>query len=458
MAARNSAIVLDVEAQDKPVGDWDETWDLGRMPRLTRIKFGILSVLVALVLLLVIPMVFTWSSRVPSNNNAVIVFHDGSIASKAAGPGRRFHGPSGKAVLFPRFDGTIEYAGEDPVLVRVEDGQIVSIDLSFQYYLPKQNLVNIYRLHKESFGTTLRQLARAILRDEAAKYRSTAFFSNRTQIAAEMRRRMENEGQQRQIEITGFQIRGVTLPARLVDNLFNVQRQRLDVRSREEQLILEQVDATTNALALQLRTARNRGIAEFDQGTAVLLAHEIQNRSRIDEQTLQRLAQIGGTTNETVTLFQQQTASLVEEVRQNITVETELTRREVDRIQHESETNLTVYNQETDNLRLLFDNNVTLINEQTRQIVNQIRSNTTRAVRLHEARLRTARAYALAEARVVIAEVTEASANQTVVARQLGYSGLPSAVFLAETLANGTLPKARFYDANLSSMIDLASQ
>lgn len=453
--ARGSS--TDVERGGTKNPDWDSEWDLGNMPRGAKWCFGAIGMLIAVMLLVALPMIYDWSTQVGSDHNAVVVHHDGELESEAVAPGRRFHGPGGKVVLFPRFDATIEYSGANPINVRVEDGQIISIDLSFQYETPKDNLVEIYRRHKDGFVHTLQQLARSILRDEAAKYRSTDFFSNRSGISREMRRRMEAEGESRLIRITGFQIRDVVLPDQLINNLFNVQRQRLEINARQELLVLDQINASTNALELRLRTERMRGLAEFDQQTAVLLAQYNQNRSRIEATTAQLLAQIQGLGNETLRLYQEDTAAQVEVIRQNITVETEITRRELNRVQQESETNLTIFYQDTENLKLQYDNNVTAINAQARQNVTHIHSETEQTVQLFDARLQQGRAYTLANRTILLAHVKELAANQSIASRESGLTGLPSAVYLAQTIANNTLDHTRFYDANVSSLISTAT-
>mmetsp|Transcript_33081 Transcript_33081/g.86513 ORF Transcript_33081/g.86513 Transcript_33081/m.86513 type:complete len:484 (-) Transcript_33081:164-1615(-) len=442
--------------QKETDSSWDEEWDLGNMPMKWRLVCGIFLLLIVVMLVIVLPVIYSTSSRVDADHVGVIVYHNGEISGDPADPGRRFHGVGGKVALFPRFDATIEYAGNNPISVRVRDGQMIQLDLSFQYSTPKDNLVDIYRVHRDGFAATLRTIARDTLHNQAAQYTALAFFSNRTMIAQQMRERMEIEGRSRLILITGFQIRGVRLPAALTDNLFNVQSQQLNIRAREAVLILEQIDANTNALELSLRTARLRGLAEFDQSTAVILAREAQNTSRINEETQQLLAQVRGTTNQTVTIYEQVTQGMVEEIRQNITIETETTRREVDRLQHESETNLTIFAQETQNVQLGYDNQVTLINEETRQEVAGINANTTEQVAAFEARLRLASAAAQLRRRVLLASAQEGATNATISAQGEAYSGLPSAVYLAETVANGTLAHTQFYDTNMTELVDIA--
>jgi hypothetical protein len=50
------------------------------------------------------------------------------------------------------------------VTVRVKDGQIINLDISWQYHLQKASLVSVYREHKGGFDRTLAQV-RLELRD-----------------------------------------------------------------------------------------------------------------------------------------------------------------------------------------------------------------------------------------------------------------------------------------------------
>ena len=432
---------------------WDWNWDLFAMPRKWWIGLGV----TCLVFVLLLATIYGTSDRCPFDSYCIVKSHTGEISDEASNPGRRFHGGlGGELIEFPRFDRTVSYTLDEgnAINVRVEDGQEILLDMSFQYSTPKDELIPIYEEHKTGFDATIRQIARSILRDEAARHTSTEFFSNRTTIARAMRTDLEAEGARRRIRITGFQIRNVQLPAQLLNNLFRVQQQRLEIDEREAQLLLDQINATTNALELDLRTQRLRGLAEFDQQTQVLLTREAQNRSRIEQTTQQLVAQISGTSNQTVTLYQQTTATMVEGIRVNITIETEITRREVEGRRHTAQTNLTIYNQETDNLKLQYDNNVTRINERARQQTTAINANTTRQVAAFEAQLRVARAHALQAARELLAAAREDAAQHVISAKGLGYSGLPRVVYLAQ-IAASAVNHTEFIDTNVSTLVDV---
>lgn len=431
---------------------WSDDYDLDGSPLCFKtIVYGFIAICIS-ILIIVLPVVYSSSHRVPFENNAIIVSHNGKLKGDA-GPGRRFSGPAGNVILFPRFDANVEYVGQDPITPRVRDGQIISIDLSFQYHIPRESLAPIYRLHKESFEITLRNLARSILRDEASKYASQEFFDNRTFISEQMRKRMVIEGSERLIKITGFQIRNVLLPKQLTDNLINVQVQRQEARARQEQLKLDKINADADALELSLKTEREKGIAEFEQATQVLLAIEIQKKRKIEERTNQLLTEISENTDRNVTIYTRETDILEEGINLEISIEEEKIRREVDELQITSETNLTIFNQNTENEKLAYENQVARIQSIAIQNVTRINSNTERRIQQFKRDIKIAVANAQKEARILIAEIKEAAANKTINSLRIALNGLPSSVYMADSIANGTFAGAMFVDVKKDSLL-----
>lgn len=440
-------------AAERP--DWNRSWRRADMP--TSVKVAAVGMLVALVAFAVIalPLMLTSANRVRFEHNAVLISTTGNVVGKA-GPGLRFSGPGGKAVPFPRFDTTIEYTRDsgNPVNPRVEDGQIVVLDLSFQYNMPLESLVELYRLHKTGFETTLQSLARATLRDVAAAHASEAFFTNRSGIEAEMRARLVAEGRSRLIDITGFQIRAVELPTILTDRLIDVQMKQQEARARQEQLELDRITATNAAIELGLRTQREKGVAEYEQRTVVLLTEERQRTQQINERTRQLNTEIEETSRRDVSLFMRSTDVLEEAYRLDTSVAEEVTRREVDFILYNSQTNLTIYDQDTGNIQLEYDNRVALINEQTHQNVTGIYADTARYVETFQRELDVAVHRAQSVARQLLAEIGERVMSQDIEARRVGLLERPKSVYLASLIANGSLPHVQYFDVDIATLIN----
>ena len=421
-----------------------------------RVLVGV-GVVVGLFLVIGLPLIFSSNETVDFDEVAVLINNNGNV-DRAVGPGRYFVGPAGRAIKFPRFDRTIEYTEDanTAISVRVRDGQIIELDLSFQYHIPREHLVDIYRIHKQNFEPTLRGLARGILRDVAASHPSEMFFRNRTQLESEMRLRMQQEGNERLIEITGFQLRKIILPDELNNRLIDVELARQDARERQEQLILDRINAEAAATQLRLSTSRRRFITEYEQATRVLVVQEEQQRRRVEQRTNQLVTQLQEESRRNVSLYTRQTEIKEEAFALDTSVEEEETRRQVERVRYESETNLTVYHQDTENLKLQYDEEIALLNEQTRQNVTSIHADTEREVTTFLLALDLSLEEAQGTAQVLRAKVREEAAKGAADALADGLAGLPSAAYLAETYANGTMPHVRYMDENFGNLLGMA--
>ncbi|EGD82928.1 hypothetical protein PTSG_03561 [Salpingoeca rosetta] len=442
------------ETNNKPKATMSESWWEDESRR--KVLWGVGIVLGAFVVI-GLPILFSSSQTVAFDEVAVLIDNSGNV-DRAVGPGRYFAGPAGRAIKFPRFDRTIEYTSGngDAINVRVQDGQIILLDLSFQFHIPQEYLVDIYRIHKTGFESTLRGLARGILRDVAASYPSETFYQNRTQVEAEMRARMEQEGRERFIEITGFQIRNVILPSQLNQRLIDVEISKQDARLRQEELALDRINAEAAATQLRLSTERTRYITEYEQQTAVLVAEEEQRRRRIEQRTNQLLTELQEESRRNVSLYERETDVLEESYALQTSLETEETRRQVDRVRYESETNLTVYRQETENVRLGYDEQIALIDEQTRQNVTRIQADTQREVEAFEYKVALAVLEAQVQAQVLVAKVREDAAVLQADAMGEALSQLPPSAYLAETYANSTMPYVTYMDESLDNLLGLA--
>ena len=461
MYAPRRHTATEVEAQQRPIDgyDWDRAWAIGNMPRKQKFIWGgIVTVEVIVCIIALILYSPSISSEVGISENAVKLGQDGSVQG-VSGPGRVFHGLYGGIEVYPRHDMLLEYttATGNPITARLRDGQIVTVDVSLNIAIPKEKLRDIYRLHSKNFYDIITAVATDALLNVVSQFNSSDFLDNRKQVTLTMRAQLTEEAEERLVRLTGLQIRNVILPPTLLDNLFNLQLQRLQVNRSQEYLVLDQINANTNALELELRTARLQGLAIFDRETTLLLSREAQNRSRVEAQTRLELARINGTATETLRLFEEDTAAQVEQIRLNITNETEHTRRAIARVQHESETLLAVYRQETDNMRLQYQNNVTLINERAKQDVAEIITNTTLQVKITMAQLSRAVHYARSAGRSLIASAHEHVANITRASYALALTSMPPEVYLARSMAYGALEHTKFFDANMTSLIYEAS-
>eukprot|EP00045_Choanoeca_perplexa_P013266 m.149565 g.149565 ORF g.149565 m.149565 type:complete len:470 (+) comp16297_c0_seq1:5323-6732(+) len=360
--------------------DWNN-WDFSNVKPSVKRTFIVTAFILFTFIVIGLPVLFdACSDIVPFDSNAVIINYQGKIEDEPVGPGRFFRNAGFRTQLYPRFDRVIEYIARDgnPVTVRVKDGQIINLDISWQYHLEKADLVSVYREHKGGFDRTLSQVIFSTLRDVAAGYESREFFDNRSIIEQELRHSIVAEAAIRQAEVTGFQVRAVDLPQALDNRLIDIQLRQQDARAGTARLELDRIKAEADRTVLELRTLRNKRKTELQQQTTVLLQSIFQDRDRYLEQTKQIVTQINQEAERNVSLYKKETELLLESIDLNKTVLLQETNRLVSAVQIGASTNLSIYNQQTANERLVLENDVALIQEQAKQNVSVIEAATTR--------------------------------------------------------------------------------
>lgn len=437
--------------------DWNH-WDFSNVePKVKRV-FIVACVLILAFLLIGLPILLDACSEVvPFEYNAVVVDYRGHIERKPVGPGRIFRAAGFRIQKYPRFDVSVEYTHENgnPISTRVQDGQVISLDISWQYSMNKKDLVEVYRIHKAGFEGTLSQVIFSTLRDVAAGYASQTFFENRTTIEAELRSAITEEARVRGATVTGFQVRSVILPAELDNRLIQIQMRNQEARAGTARLELERIRADSAAEILALQTARRKLKTEIEQTTRILVVQVNQQRDAILEQTLQLLTQINEESARNISLFTKETELLLEEFDLNTTVALEETRRLVEEVTVSLATNVSIYKQETENLRLAYDNDIALIEQETRRNVSEIESETTRI----EASFIADLAFELSEAHKLSAlqehEATLAVANARNNATERGLQGLAAEAFMAQEAAQALLGHIRYMDVRTPDTLKL---
>eukprot|EP00039_Didymoeca_costata_P000298 m.45039 g.45039 ORF g.45039 m.45039 type:complete len:547 (-) comp10176_c0_seq2:851-2491(-) len=436
---------------------WNQTWDFKNLRPAVKLAFwGTLTTL-AIFLVVGLPLIFSSSDNVEFHQNAVLINNRGNIDG-AVGPGRHFPGPGGRAVKFERFDYNVEYTQDNGngLSPRVADGQLVTLDLSFQYSIPKSSLLAIYKEHKTGFDNTMRQVARSQFWDTASRYSARDFFHKRADIEKEMRDNVSREAEIRGVRVTGFQLRHVRLPEELNNQLITAMMLKQDARAGEESLTLETIEANTAKIKLQMETEREKSLERFEQETIVEETKLNQERRKIEEQTKQLVLKVKESGRNYLTLFKKETDLVEERLKLNTSIENETTRRASDNITINAETRLVVFNQETENTKLGYEQEIELINQRASQNVSRIKSQTEQEVEQFKADLEALIIAAQSEARIMLAEVNEQADNLLSQASISGYENLSPSILLAEEIGAGALSHVNFMDANTDNLIEHA--
>lgn len=159
---------------------------------------------------------------------------------KVYDPGRHRIGILHTFITFPSIQQSIEFAiiRGDAINGRTSDGLLISLDISFQYQLSKEDVGKIYENFGNKYEDIIVKQARDVIRDVSSKFNAITFFNNRTTIGFEM------EGDLRLIidtevfvEIKSFQLRAVDLPDAFENALerAEVARQEIEIAQFEQQ-------------------------------------------------------------------------------------------------------------------------------------------------------------------------------------------------------------------------------
>lgn len=412
----------------------------------------------AVVSLIIVVIICHADQTVDFEHNAIILSIGGNVKG-SVGPGRHWYGIGCDVVTFDRFDTNVEFteASGTQIDVRVQDGQKVKIDVSFQYGIPKESLKNIYAMHKTNFHHTLEYAAKSILRDVASLYPAEEFFSKRAEIETKMRDQLVTEADERKIQVHGFQVRNIGLPDALNARQIEVEMKNLDANAKNEELELDKIKANASLIQVTLEAHRTKFITEIEQQTIVIETKEIQTMKQIQEITKQKISKITEEGARNVSLFHKETDIAVEEIEFSIEREKQITKRLVDEIRVSGETNLTVYNQRTENKRLDYEKQLAIYNEETHRLVESLRSEEKRAVNTFRANLETKRAVAEGQAAILLTQIKQTNKNELFNSRFAAYDGLDGSVFLAEEIADANLGNVQYMDVKQDTLIEQAT-
>lgn len=182
-------------------------------------------------------------------------------------------GPFETFIRFPSTWQTIEFSpAEDakdiPITGRTEDGQSLVIDVSFQYRIIKDKLLELYANYGADYEIQLVKISRGAIRDVAGEYDALEFFYNRTVIATAMIDSLIAKEDVIPIEIGEFQLRNIDLPDSLEAAIEQVEVAKQDIKIAEYQQQATVIRA--NTLILEASAQANISIIEAQAAAEAL--------------------------------------------------------------------------------------------------------------------------------------------------------------------------------------------
>jgi len=186
--------------------------------------------------------------------------------------GLYFIGIGHSFIKFPKTVQTIEFsnsktANQGPIQSRTSDGLEVTLEISFQYILQKDQIYNLYTKYGKNYNYIFQNIAIHSLTEEATKYTAYNFFMDRGKIKDDFQSELDKIFQNLcYSNIQFLQLRSVDLP-----NLFEASIQESEVKKQdiqkakaEQNKILIEVDTQIKAAEFQKNVIINKAEGEAE--------------------------------------------------------------------------------------------------------------------------------------------------------------------------------------------------
>ena len=213
-----------------------------------------------------------------------------SISPQIKENGLYFIGIGHSFIKFPKTVQTIEFsnskaANQGPIQSRTSDGLEVTLEISFQYILQKDQIYKLYTKYGKDYNYIFQNIAVHTLTEEATKYTAYNFFMDRGKIKDDFQYELDKIFQVLCFSNIQFlQLRSVDLP-----NLFEASIQESEVKKQdiqkakaEQNKIMIEVDTQIKAAEFQKNVSINKAEGE---------AKAIYEQNKADVESLMKMQQ-----------------------------------------------------------------------------------------------------------------------------------------------------------------------
>mmetsp|Transcript_7060 Transcript_7060/g.10384 ORF Transcript_7060/g.10384 Transcript_7060/m.10384 type:complete len:328 (+) Transcript_7060:27-1010(+) len=131
-------------------------------------------------------------------------------------PGRYYTGVGYKFLHFPKMYQTIEFSNAEDATgtslkSRTFDGLSITLEVSYQYRLNKDNVFKVFDIFATNFEPVYIKISRDVVRDVASNYNATQFFDERRRISQDMLSSLNTRLGEVHAEVGYFQLRSIDL-------------------------------------------------------------------------------------------------------------------------------------------------------------------------------------------------------------------------------------------------------
>lgn len=171
--------------------------------------------------------------------------------SKLYSNGLHFIGVGHSFIKYPKRQLEISMTGRRGVIARTNDGLVVTLETKMLYSLDTDinALASLYLMFKEDYTVPIENICRSVIRDVASEFTAFQFWTNRSEITAEMSKELRDRLDDIFVNVETFLLSSYNLPSsfQTVIDTTEVQRQEMN----KVQFELERVAQETQALILK---------------------------------------------------------------------------------------------------------------------------------------------------------------------------------------------------------------
>lgn len=196
-------------------------------------------------LIFVISMSVSYSTLSPLEAGVKMNTLSQSISDKFYSQGRHYIGPMHKFIVFPTILQTIEFsssrkANAPPLKVASGGGQIMVLEVSFQFRLMTSNLTKLYKSYEQKYRGKFLSIAETELKNHAPRYSPTQFFQNRIQISDAMHTALNLRFKREFFAVVeSFQLRKIEPPRAISMNIRDklIQKERSALATQKKEAV-----------------------------------------------------------------------------------------------------------------------------------------------------------------------------------------------------------------------------
>ena len=211
-----------------------------------------------------------------------------TISPQVKENGLYFIGIGHSFIKFPKTVQTIEFsntktANQGPIQSRTSDGLEVTLEISFQYILNKDQIYKLYTKYGKNYNYIFQNIAIHTLTEEATKYTAYNFFMDRGKIKDDFQYELNEVFENLCYSSIQFlQLRSVDLP-----NLFEASIQESEVKKQD----IQKAKAEQNKIMIEVDTQIKS--AEFQKNVIINKAEgeaeAIYKQNKADVESLMKM-------------------------------------------------------------------------------------------------------------------------------------------------------------------------